>query len=96
MPRHDHWAAARRLDYIDARLAILGEVNRSDLMRAFGVSMGQASVDIAAYVRLYPSAIRYDRQRKRYVATRSNQARRRNGPWADLMARYVRIETTHG
>jgi hypothetical protein len=61
-------------------------------MRAFGVSMGQASVDIAAYIRLYPSAIRYDRRRKRYISTRSNQGRRRNGPWADVIARYIEEE----
>src|SRR5690606_29337231 len=46
----------------------LGRVNRTDLVRQFGVSMSQASADIARYLALDPPGISYDRSAKRYVA----------------------------
>jgi hypothetical protein len=58
----------RRLAFIEERLFWMGEVNRTDLVVRFGVSMSQASVDIARYLALDPPDIHYDKSAKRYVA----------------------------
>lgn len=62
------WSVERRLAFIEERLFWLGEVNRADLVRRFGVSMGQASGDIARYLALEPTGVGYDKSGKRYVA----------------------------
>src|SRR5262249_17308998 len=62
------WSTERRLAFIDERLFWLGEVNRTDLVERFGVSMSQASVDIARYLAFDPADIAYDKSAKRYVA----------------------------
>jgi hypothetical protein len=62
------WSTERRLAFIEERLFWLGEVNRTDLVARFGVSMSQASVDIARYLALDPPDISYDKSAKRYVA----------------------------
>ena len=61
------WSVERRLAFIEERLFWLGEVNRTDLVRRFGVSMGQASVDIARYLAREPKGVTYDKRAKRYV-----------------------------
>jgi hypothetical protein len=62
------WSIEQRLGFIEERLFWLGEVNRTDLVRRFGVSMGQASVDIARYLAHEPKGVTYDKRAKRYVA----------------------------
>jgi len=62
------WSTERRLAFIEERLFWLGEVNRTDLVGRFNVSMSQASVDIARYLALHPPDIAYDKSAKRYVA----------------------------
>jgi hypothetical protein len=62
------WSVERRLAFIEERLFWLGEVNRTDLVSRFGVSMSQASVDIARYLALNPPGLVYDKSAKRYVA----------------------------
>ncbi|MGJ5180701.1 WYL domain-containing protein [Bradyrhizobium oligotrophicum] len=62
------WSVERRLAFIEERLFWLGEANRTDLVRQFGVSLGQASADIARYLALGPRGVVYDRSAKRYVA----------------------------
>lgn len=62
------WSVEQRLAFIDERLFWLGEVNRTDLVRRFGVSMSQASADIARYLALEPAGVAYDKSAKRYVA----------------------------
>ncbi len=46
-------------------------VNRADLMRRYGVSLGQASADIARFLARAPEGVSYDRKAKRYVADAS-------------------------
>ena len=46
----------------------LGEVNRTDIVQRFGVSIGQASADIARYLALSPKGVSYNKSAKRYVA----------------------------
>ena len=63
-----NWAKERRLDAIDWCLSYKGEVNRKHLISAFGISKPQAAADFAAYLRLYPGSMVYDKHRKCYVA----------------------------
>jgi hypothetical protein len=62
------WSIEQRLGFIEERLFWLGAVNRTDLVRRFGVSMSQASGDIARYLAREPAGVSYDKSAKRYVA----------------------------
>src|SRR5437773_12241792 len=62
------WSVERRLAFIEERLYWLGHVNRTDLVRRFGVSMSQASGDIGRYLALAPPDVSYDKRAKRYAA----------------------------
>jgi hypothetical protein len=67
-PPRSRWREQLRLQFIDWRLLWDGRLNRADLTAFFGVSVPQASLDIAAYQALAPEAMRYDRSAKVYVA----------------------------
>jgi hypothetical protein len=62
------WSIEQRLAFIEERLFWLGAVNRTDLVRRFGVSMSQASGDIGRYLARDPVGVAYDKSAKRYVA----------------------------
>lgn len=62
------WSQERRLEFVDFRLRWDGRLNRSDLMAFFGISMPQASLDIARYTELAPHNLVYDRSARVYVA----------------------------
>lgn len=62
------WGQERRLEFIDFRLQWDGKLNRSDLMGHFGISVPQASADIASYLELAPKNLEYDRSERVYVA----------------------------
>jgi predicted DNA-binding transcriptional regulator YafY len=57
------------MTFLEARVFWDGEVSRGELIERFGVSVGQASADIARYMALAPDNIAYDKSRKRYVPT---------------------------
>lgn len=63
------WGQDRRLEFIDFRLRWDRRLNRGDVMAFFGISMPQASLDIARYLELAPGNLIYDRSAKVYVAT---------------------------
>lgn len=63
------WGPGRRLEFIDFRLQWEGQLNRSDLIEHFGISVPQASADIASYTDLAPANLAYDRSARVYVAT---------------------------
>jgi len=63
------WGQERRLEFIDFRLLWDGKLNRSDLRTSFGISVPQASMDIALYQQMAPRNLSYDKQQKAYVAT---------------------------
>lgn len=69
LSRPARWGQERRLEFIDFRLYWDGRVNRSDLMRFFGVSVPQASLDLARYREIAPQNIDYDLTEKAYVAS---------------------------
>lgn len=60
------WAPQQRQEFITKQLAEKGDLQRADLVRAFGISMNQATADIAAYQRDRAGSIVYDGTTKRY------------------------------
>jgi predicted DNA-binding transcriptional regulator YafY len=69
------WGAEQRLEFIEFQLFWNGSVNRSDITERFGVSVPQASNDIAQYRDLAPDNIHYDASEKRYLPTPSFRPR---------------------
>jgi len=63
------WGPDRRLEFIDFRLRWDGRLNRADLVAFFGISVPQASLDIAKYLELAPDNLVYDRSARVYLAT---------------------------
>lgn len=62
------WNIEQRLEFIDFRLYWEGRINRSDLTDFFGVSVPQASADLANYQEMAPENAVYDKTLKTYVA----------------------------
>lgn len=65
------WGVEQRLEFIEFRLFWEGRVNRSDIIEMFGVSIPQASKDLALYQERAPGNVEYDKSAKRYVAARN-------------------------
>lgn len=63
------WGLQRRLEFIDYRLTWDRVLNRSDLRDFFGISVPQASLDIAEYIKRAPFNLEYDTKTKSYKAT---------------------------
>jgi len=63
------WGKAARLKFIEFRLFWEGRINRGDLVDHFGISVPQASLDIASYLETAPENVSYDKQRKAYFAS---------------------------
>lgn len=68
-PRGLSWGLERRLQFIDFRLRWEQRINRMDLTAHFGLSIPQASLDIAKYTELAPMNLTYNRSSKTYTAT---------------------------
>ena len=67
-PKGLSWGLDSRLQFIDFRLRWERRINRMDLTEHFGISVPQASLDIAKYTELAPSNLTYDRSSKTYTA----------------------------
>lgn len=67
--RATNWGQQRRLEFIDFRLWWDRRLNRSDLTAHFGISVPQASLDLARYLELYPANATYDPREKAYFPT---------------------------
>ena len=63
------WGQQRRLEFIDFRLYWDGRINRADLTEHFGISVPQASLDLAAYQEIAPHNLTYERRERVYLAT---------------------------
>ncbi|MFL6957851.1 WYL domain-containing protein [Nocardiopsis yanglingensis] len=68
-PAAVRWGQARRLAFIDFRLQYEGRINRKDLIDFFGISVPQASTDLADYGVSAPHNMRYDPRVRTYLAT---------------------------
>lgn len=65
------WGQERRLEFIEFRLLWDGKINRGELVDFFGISIQQASLDLARYIELAPGNLDYDRSSKVYRASPS-------------------------
>ncbi len=63
------WGVEQRLEFIESRVFWDGGINRSEITDHFGVSVPQASNDLARYNELAPKNLDYDRSEKRYFAS---------------------------
>jgi len=68
-PKPSSWGQDRRLQFIDFRLRWDGRLNRADVTSFFGISIPQASLDIAKYAEAAPGNLDYDKSTRTYVAT---------------------------
>ncbi len=70
-----NWGRQRRIEFIDFRLCVDGKINRSDLIKFFGISVPQASLDLSYYRELVKNSLparenlRYDHCQKIYLRT---------------------------
>lgn len=62
------------MEFIDWRLCWERRINRSDLTAFFGISIPQASLDLARYIERAPHNVQYDRSNKVYVASETFKA----------------------
>lgn len=60
------WFKEHRLSWIKESVFIFGQINRDNIMRKFGMSMPQASLDIADAMARWPDLMTYNRSAKRY------------------------------
>jgi len=65
------WGVEQRLEFIESRVFWDGGINRSEITEHFGVSVPQASNDLARYNELAPKNLDYDRSEKRYFASKA-------------------------
>lgn len=62
-----NWSQDKRIEFIDFRLQWSGRINRSDLVDFFGISVPQASLDLARYIEWRPENVFYDKRTKAYL-----------------------------
>jgi len=60
------WFEAKRMEWIAETIDIFGFINREHIIKKFGVSMPQASNDLATFMRDNPDKITYNTKAKRY------------------------------
>lgn len=63
------WFVEQRIAWIKESVEIFGYVSREHVMKKFGVSTPQPSVDIREVMRRWPDLMEYDTSLKRYVDT---------------------------
>ena len=69
--KEQRWSVEKRLEFIDFRLFWEGQINRSDIMEQFGVSVPQASNDLSKYQEAAPKNLNYDHRVKKYFSSDS-------------------------
>lgn len=89
------WSQKQRLEFIEFRLQWEGRVNRSDLMHCFGISMPQASLDLAKYRELAPENAVYDSTEKTYLTGNSFRPMLVNGSSDGFLNRVRAEEFSH-
>jgi len=68
-PADIKWAAEQRFQSLEHQAFWHGGLNRADLTSRFGISVPQASNDLASYQRMFPNNLWYDHSQKRYFTT---------------------------
>jgi hypothetical protein len=65
----DTWFVEHRLVWIKESVEIFGQINRDHIMRKFGMSSPQASLDLSKVMERWPDLMTYNRSTKRYERT---------------------------
>lgn len=62
----ERWFLEYRLAWIKESVEIFGQINRDNIIRKFGLSTPQASLDLRAALERWPSLMTYNKSTKRY------------------------------
>lgn len=84
------WGIEQRLEFIELRLFWEGRLNRNDLVQRFGISVPQASADLARYEERAPGNLLYDKSAKTYLKSPTFEARLTQ-PTADQYLNQLRL-----
>jgi hypothetical protein len=63
-----NWFTETRVAWIKESVDIFGFINRTHIIKKFGVSTPQASIDLREAMRRWPALLAYDKSEKRYLA----------------------------
>jgi len=66
--KQERWYKNYRMEWIAETLRVFGYINREHLVRKFGLSTPQASIDLRDFQKLHPNAVTYNLTAKRYAA----------------------------
>lgn len=69
------WFVEHRLAWIKESIQIFGFINREHIMKKFGVSLPQASADLALLQARHPDLIVYNRSQKQYLRAGDSDGR---------------------
>lgn len=64
------WFEQQRQNWIAETLRVFGFINREHLVKKFGISVPQASLDLSRYHARHPRAMIYNKSAKRYEVVR--------------------------
>jgi len=89
-----NWSVERRYEFIEFRLYWQGNINRSDLMEAFGISVQQASKDLTNYIEGRKTNLIYDKRLRTYLRGKNFRPRYFQPDAAEYFAQLQAVE--HG
>jgi predicted DNA-binding transcriptional regulator YafY len=89
-----NWSVERRYEFMEFRVYWQGNINRSDLMEAFGISVQQASKDFANYIEGRKSNLTYDKSLRTYLRGKNFKPRYFQPDAAEYFAQLQAVE--HG
>lgn len=87
-----NWSVERRYEFIEFRLYWQGNINRSDLMETFGISIQQASIDLARYIEGRKSNLTYDKRLRTYLRGKNFKPRYFKPDAAEYFAQLQAVE----
>ena len=87
-----NWNVERRYEFIEFRLYWQGNINRSDLMEAFGISVQQASKDLTSYIEGRKSNLTYDKRLRTYLRGKNFRPRYFQPDSAEYFAQLQAVE----
>jgi hypothetical protein len=90
--RNVAWSVEQRYEFIEFRLYWHGNINRGDLMSAFGISVQQASNDLAKYIEGRKSNLRYDKRLRTYLRGKNFKPRYLQPDAADYFSQLQAVE----
>ena len=87
-----NWSVERRYEFIEFRLYWQGNINRSDLTEAFGISVQQASKDLSNYIEGRKSNLFYDKRLRTYIRSKNFKPRYFQPDAAEYFAQLQAVE----